>query len=157
MVFRVDRDGRITDVNPAGAQLTGYDLDELMGLDGETLVPPAMRGRVAAELTRKLSGEVDETMYAAEFLTKDGTVVPVDVVTRVLRIDGEIVGVQGNARDARPRLALEEQLRQSQKMDAVGQLAGGIAHDFNNLLLAISGYGEIALSRLEAGRTDVSA
>src|SRR5262249_53133569 len=109
-----------------------------------------------AELARKLRGDTDETMYESSLLRKDGSVVPVEVVTRVLRIDGRIVGVQGNVRDVSERRALEEQLRQSQKMEAVGQLAGGIAHDFNNLLLAISGYTELALARVESGSADVA-
>jgi PAS domain S-box-containing protein len=74
----------------------------------------------------------------------------------------EPVAIEGIIRDVTERVAqeekrrsLEEQLRQSQKLEAIGQLAGGIAHDFNNLLLALRGYGDLALRRLERGDTGV--
>jgi CheY-like chemotaxis protein len=70
--------------------------------------------------------------------------------------DGEYVGALGIVSDMTERHLLEKQLHQSQKLEALGRFAGGIAHDFNNLLLALRGYGELALRRIERGDTDVS-
>jgi len=84
-----------------------------------------------------------------EIIAKDGHRVAVEANTKLVYQDGVPVGVQGIARDVTERKQLEEQLRQSQKMEAIGQLAGGVAHDFNNLLTAINGYSSLALQRLE--------
>ena len=67
---------------------------------------------------------------------------PVDVHARVLVGDGEVVGVTAIARDLSERDRLETELRQAQKMEAVGRLATGIAHDFNNLITVLLGYSD---------------
>lgn len=80
----------------------------------------------------------------------DGQVFPTTVLLTRMEFQGQTL-LQGTVRDMSRVRGLEEQLRQSQKMEAVGQLAGGVAHDFNNLLQAIMGYSEIALMELEPG------
>jgi PAS domain S-box-containing protein len=143
MVFALDLEGRFTAINRAGERITGFRRAELLGRP--------MRELLADPGCDLFPSEGDESAYECELVAADGRRVPLEVASRLTRVGGQTDGVQGVARDVSERQALEEQLRQAQKMEAVGQLAGGIAHDFNNLLTAISGYSEFALGRVDGG------
>ena len=80
--------------------------------------------------------------FRSEFVPRKGARVPVDAQVRVLVGDGQVVGVTSIARDLSERDRLENELRQAQKMEAVGRLATGIAHDFNNLITVLLGYSD---------------
>ena len=146
-ICRCDATGKILDANPAFLELLGYpSTAELIGqhiydLYGDTdqwfFLADSLR---AAEPFKGLT---------AEWKRKDGTPTGVRVSGRSVTNgrDGDVV-FELFAEDITERRALEQQLRQSQKMEAVGRLAGGIAHDFNNLLMVISGYSEFLLERL---------
>jgi signal transduction histidine kinase/ActR/RegA family two-component response regulator len=94
------------------------------------------------------SGEHSFTGYETRCARKDGTLVDVYVSNAVLRGIGDVLGTVWVMADVTERKQMEEQLRQAQKMDAVGQLAGGVAHDFNNLLTVITSYGQFLLNAL---------
>src|SRR5205814_6713736 len=91
-----------------------------------------------------------ETLLLADLrlLRKEGGHVVVDCTTTPHMQDGQVIGLLGIARDMTERKRLEETLRQSQKMEAIGRLAGGIAHDFNNLLVVIIGYADLVFENL---------
>ena len=153
VVATFELDGRFTSVNRAGEQVTGYGRDELLGMRFVELVVPEDVERTNRERERKLTGAVTTTEYEVEIVTKDGRRAALDVSSRLIEQDGRAVAIHAIARDVSERKELEERLRQSQKMEAVGQLAGGIAHDFNNLLTAIQGYAELLSAGLEGQST----
>ena len=148
MIYSHDLDENYTSINKAGEQITGYTREEVLAMNLTKTIAPEHLEKVREMLRKKLEGE-NVTACEMEMIAKDGHRVPVEANTRLVFHDGVPVGVQGIARDVTERKHLEEQLRQSQKMEAIGQLAGGVAHDFNNLLTAINGYSGLALQRID--------
>jgi PAS domain S-box-containing protein len=145
-ICRCDSAGQLLDANPALLAMLGYSsFKELAGAHLGTLYADT---QLWFELADFLRSAAAFNGLIAEWKRKDGT-------PTVLRVSGRAVSNPGKERtfelfaeDVTERRALEQQLRQSQKMEAVGRLAGGIAHDFNNLLMVISGYSEFLLERM---------
>jgi PAS domain S-box-containing protein len=147
IIYSHDLEGNYTSMNKAGSVITGYTVQEALKLNLSQTVAPEYLPAAHEMMKRKLAGE-EVTAYEMEVIAKDGHRITVEANTKLVFHDGVPTGVQGIARDVTERKQLEEQLRQSQKMDAIGQLAGGVAHDFNNLLTAINGYSGLALQRI---------
>ena len=142
--FSYDRDLRVIYANKSGAALCRVTQAELIGRVIWEAVPALALGPVPDALRAALDGISGEY----EMTT------PVSTVE--FRAHPSPEGVWVFARDVTERRRLEESLRQSQKLDAVGQLTGGIAHDFNNIVTAIMGYSEFALRDLSEGRDPAS-
>ena len=144
LISTADLEGRLLDVNEAFVSTVGYRREELIGKSLDELVPPEGREQLRQARERKLGGAAS-TIYEHELLTRDGERVQVEVASRLIERDGVIVGTEAICRNITERRRLEHELRQAQRLEAIGRLAGGIAHDFNNLLTAIRSYSELVL------------
>jgi len=144
-----DRRGRLSTLNRAGEQATGYSREELRMLDPHWIFGSDYLDAV----TRMLEEGADSTprAFRSELVPRKGARVPIDVHARVLVGDGQVVGVTSIARDLSERDRLENELRQAQKMEAVGRLATGIAHDFNNLITVLLGYSDELIEQVPPG------
>ena len=140
-------DGIITSWNRGAEIIFGHPASETLGQPMLMLFPDELKYEEADILARIACGESVEH-FETERLRKDGTRLRVSATISPLKnAQGEIVGASTIARDTTRQHILEEQLRQSQKMEAIGQLAGGVAHDFNNILAVIQMQAE--LSKME--------
>jgi PAS domain S-box-containing protein len=142
----VSPDSSIRTVNRATLELLGYEEQELIGKSINDVISEGGQGESGWSEIRGLLEEGIVRGLRTKYLTKDKFCISVNFSGSVL-LDkrGKLEGIVWIASDITENTQLEEQLRQSQKMEAIGTLAGGIAHDFNNLLTPILGYAEMAL------------
>ncbi len=144
-VVITDTAGAIQYVNPAFEQITGYRREEVLGRNPRVLKSGQQDEAFYADLWRTISGG---RTWRGQFVNKraDGTPYTEDAVISPVRdADGRIVNYVAVKRDVTTERELQRQVRQSQKMEAVGQLAGGIAHDFRNQLTVIQGCTELVM------------
>jgi PAS domain S-box-containing protein len=150
MVIELDATGRVMYANPRALESIGYTLDELKCMEVTAALHPDDREACARAISEVLANG-GPTRLVHRFRRKDGADLWVlSSAARHVSSSGE-TRLIGHSRDLTAELSLQEQLRESQKMDAIGRLAGGVAHDFNNLLTVIGGYASVLEGSLESG------
>jgi two-component system cell cycle sensor histidine kinase/response regulator CckA len=152
-IYSTDLEERVKSWNQAAQRMFGWTEGELLGralpqaIDGEW--GDTRRKRAESEESGPAESGPAEAGYEARCHRKDGSALDVTIWSAVLReAGGAVKGIVEVVADITERRRLEEQLRHSQKLEAVGRLAGGVAHDFNNLLMVITGYSEMLLSEM---------
>ncbi|HLX84299.1 MAG TPA: PAS domain S-box protein [Terriglobales bacterium] len=150
-VIEFDTDFRVVAWNPSAERVFGYTRAEAMGQHANFIVPQSARAHVD-QILQGLSHQTGGARSTNDNLTKNGRTITCEWYNTPLVDDtGSVLGVASFAQEITDRVALEEKLRQSQKMEAIGRLAGGVAHDFNNLLTVIIGYNQILADGVPAG------
>ena len=154
----LDAQGRVVFANPAFVDMMGYTGRSVVGLPMSAFAVAGSEDKsLLREIAGKLArGEIWKQRYAS--LWEDGVERVRDATVAPVRDDaGNAIGFIGVIRDVTREQQLEQELRQSQKLEAVGQLAGGIAHDFNNLLTVILGYASQLQEHARAGTPEGDA
>ena len=145
IIVITDKNAAVEYVNPAFEEITGYEKEEALGKNIDNLLDSGQNEEVNKKKWEIISQGLSWTGRKT-CRRKDGTLYKSEIsISPIMDNSENITNYVSVERDVTEQVRLEQQLRQSRKMEAIGTLAGGIAHDFNNILGAIIGYAELAL------------
>jgi PAS domain S-box-containing protein len=147
-------DGRWLQVNPALCELVGYSVHELLGGDSQTITHPDDLDADLEYVRQMLAGQIKTYEMDKRYIHRQGNTIWIHLSVALVRdregVPAYFVLLVQDINEQRRAQELAEELRHSQRLDAVGRLAGGVAHDFNNMLTAIKGYSELLLDALDS-------
>ena len=156
VIFILDANGTFRYTSPSIKEVMGYSPEELIGKDSFRYIDPQDLAKVLVVFEEGVQKPGTATKLEFRIRHRDGSLRNIEAIARNLLHVPSVKGIVVNARDITKRkraeeemIVLQEQFRQSQKMEAIGRLAGGIAHDFNNLLTVIKGYSQLSLLELK--------
>ncbi|HLH08823.1 MAG TPA: PAS domain S-box protein [Terriglobales bacterium] len=145
-----DLQGNVTSWNRGAERMYGYKAEEIIGRHLATIVPRERHSEVAEILEKIRQGESVRSFESVR-VSKDGNLLNVSITVSPIRDSaGNVIGASTIARNISDQKRAEDQLRQAQKMEAIGRLAGGVAHDFNNILGIIVACSELLRDRVAA-------
>ena len=143
-------DGIVTHWNQGAEHIYGYTAEEMIGRSISVLAPKERADEISGILEKIRHGERVEYFESVR-VTQDGRHLNMSIsVSPIYDSEGKVVGASTIARNITAQKKVEDQLRQSQKMEAVGRLAGGVAHDFNNLLGIVTACSELLRRRVDS-------
>jgi two-component system cell cycle sensor histidine kinase/response regulator CckA len=149
--FYIIQDNLFRFVNKRFREIFGYAYEEIVDVLGPSdLTHPEDREMVEENLRKRLFDGIDNIEYVFRAARKDGMIITLKVLGSSI-LYNERPAATGTLIDITKEKTLESQLRQAQKMEAIGTLAGGVAHDFNNILTALTGYGTLLQLKLDTG------
>jgi len=155
LIFSVDRQGRILDINRTAVALTGKPRHAMVGTVFSDMLTETSKQAFKLAFHEAVEGRA--TDVEVQLVARRGRTTIIDIALAPMSSDGKVTGAHGTARDVTERRQLQQEMQHFQKMESLGRLAAGIAHDFNNILGVVLGLASVLerASELDAYRRDI--